>query len=402
MNSAVRKSIVVVAILLVAGGVGTLLALWSRQSEEAVPEESVRQVTTQVIELAPISRSIVVEGYVESRQTLPVIAQVGGEIVYSRDNVRPGSQVSRGELLVSIDSTNVKSELQLAETSLLKGLAALMAALDAQDPMGVRPKWAAFHTAIVSGVVPDLPSIESQRERLVLSTHGVIESYHALVRSGRTLTHHNVTAPFAGTVLSGSLPEGLAVSPGQHLVTLIDPVNLEIALSLTREELLYLNRSERVAVTVKPGGVAGAGGRGSGEAEMAGGRGLGEVSGLSGVIDRIGGQAERESQMVTVYVRFENPDRLLSFLPGSFVRVELSGDSVEGALLLARGLLNEDGTINVMEEGALVKYPVAIRGYRGDEIVVTGAGLRDGMELVTTAIQIPIEGMRLSTEAVDG
>ncbi|GEM_PF-7019062 len=385
MRPGLRKSIVVILIILVAGGAGTLLAVQSRHSEEAVPETPARQVTTERIELAPITRAVTVEGYVESRQTLPLVAQVGGEVVYSRDAVRPGSTVSRGQLLVSIDSTDVRSEVELAETALLRGLAALMATLDTEDPMGVRPKWAAFHAAIVSGVVPDLPPIGSQRERLVLSSHGIIESYHALVRSGRTLSHHNLTAPFDGAVLTGTIPEGLAVSPGQLLVTLIDPVNLEVALSLTRDELLYLDRSSRVAVTVQ-----------SGDA-----RASRNASALSGVLDRVAGQTERESQMVTVYVRFQNPDRLLEFLPGSFVRVDISGDPIDNALLLPRGLVNEDGTINVLEDGTLARYAVDIQGYRGDDIVVTGPALRDGMELVTTAIQIPVEGMRLSTEAVN-
>ncbi len=370
---------VIAAIILVAGGAGTALAMRSRQSEESVEAPPPRQVTTTIVKLSAISQAIVAQGYVESREVLPVFTQVGGEVVYSRDNLRPGTRVSRGDLLVSIDSSDVRSDVELAETELLRGLAGLLASLDTQDPMAIRPKWAAFHARLIAGTVPELPATESERERLVLSTYGVVESYLALERSGRTLSHHNVVAPFDGVILEGAVPEGVVVTPGQQIVTIIDPVNLEISVSVTQDELAYLQRSAGTEIAIRP----------TDRSEPT----------LTGTLDRTGGFTDRKTQTVSLYVRFENREEHLGFLPGTFAEVELAGDPIPAALLVPRGVINEDGTINTLDAGHLTKRSVDIRGYRGDRVIVTGAGLRDGMELVTTTIQIPIEGMRLTTES---
>lgn len=379
VSKRVRNTVIVSCILLIAGATAAFLALRSKEGGEAEPTVQARQVSAESIQLRNIERIVSAQGYVVSRRTLPIHARVGGEVVYSLEAIRPGTRVARGDVLVSIDSGEIANEVQLAETHLLRGLAQLLANLETQDPMNIGAKWTAFRTALISGSVPPFPSIETDRERLVVSNYGIIESYHQLVHSGRTLSYHNVVAPFSGVILSGERYVGSTVFSGEELLTLIDPYNLEVSISLTREELLYLTDSRETTVTIHPVDA--------------------DTPTAVGRIDRTGGFVERDTQMVNAFIRFENERRILDFLPGSYVEVELSGDPIHNALVIPRGLINEDGTLNFIVEGKLAKHAIDVVGFRGDDVVVTGPRLTDGMQLVTTTIQIPVEGMALTTEA---
>ena len=82
---------------------------------------------------------------------------------------------------------------------------------------------------------------------------------------------------------------------------------------------------------------------------------------------------------------------------GSYVRVEIEGQTVASAVAIEREFIRNGNSVWVMNpEGNLAIRPVEIT-FRGiDQLLITG-GIESGEQLVITDMAAPVEGMSLRT-----
>ncbi|MDC7241278.1 MAG: hypothetical protein PQJ50_13055 [Spirochaetales bacterium] len=393
------------AVLIVSAALSVSLFAFSAEATEKEQEKNLRFVETSELKYAPYTIRVEVQGFIKPERTLTLSSAVSGQVTETYRDLKSGIEAAEGTLLVRLDDETVANSLALARSGLISSTARLLAVFKSEDS-GLYESWQSYLKQLntTGGRVPVLPGISSEREKLLVSTYGVLEAYYSVRELEESLNHYRITAPFSGYISGDGVPRYSYVSPGQDLLTLTDSRNLEISLPLTREEIILLGDIQ-TEVIISPAGSdsalqAGAesgadAGRGADTGADAGrGAAAGAATILTGRVERIDRVMDRSSQTIDIHISFENPDLNPLFFPGNYGSVRISGRTLERTLTLPRSLLNPDFTINIYESGRLKKYPVEVLVSRKDSVILAPT-LPEGVQIITTRIQKPFEGMEL-------
>jgi len=360
-------------VIIVSGVIAAFLVLKSSTTDPPERETEARMVETRLLEYTPVEVTVRGEGFIRSARTLSATAMTGGNITSTYMGLKSGVEVGKGQLLVVIDDEAARNDLALARVELIRATASMLSAVKGDGTLYSR--WSDFFSLLSTEntPLPPLPEVDSNREKVLAGTFGILSAYYGVREQETLLEYHRVTAPFSGTLDGDGVPLYSAVSPGSPLFTLTDTLNLELTVQLTGEELRMLNPAKRSVRIFQAGS--------------------GDES-LPGELVRIDNTMQRESQGVNVHIEFRNPESNPSFLPGNYAEVLIPGIRFESAFSLPRTLLNTDGTINTLEEGRLVKYPVEVLTEQADTVILAPT-LPEGTELVLSRLQTPLPGMEL-------
>jgi len=363
-------------IFLLSGGVTAALIAFSAKPEAQEEDKNLRLVETIPLRYEAYTMMVKGHGYIEPGHSLSIASGVGGQIIDSYKDLKSGQAVEQGTLLVRLDDKVIRNRLALARVELISSAAQLSSALKSEGG-GIYEKWIAYLKNIntETSVIPPLPALSGEREKLLTSTYGVLGAYYQVRELEDTMSRYSVSAPFSGHISGDGAEKYSYVSPGQTLLVLTDTSHLEMSIPLTRDELMELDEIQNDAIIRSSGSDAGT---------------------LPGRIVRRDAVMDRNSQTVNIHISFENPELNPLFLPGNYGEVEIYGRTIPSSLILPRSLINGDNTINTYAEGHLKKYPVRILAVQ-DENVILAPDLPEGIQIITTRIQKPFEGMELKT-----
>ncbi|MGI9591067.1 MAG: efflux RND transporter periplasmic adaptor subunit, partial [Myxococcota bacterium] len=119
----------------------------------------------------------------------------------------------------------------------------------------------------------------------------------------------------------------------------------------------------------------------------------------TGTVERTEGEIDPQSRMVHVVARVESPYEAGSaggrppLAVGLFVRAEIEGREVTGAVVLPRSAMHGEDLVWVVDaEGRLRERAVEVVRSIEDEVVVA-EGLRSGERVVVSPLETAIEGM---------
>ena len=119
---------------------------------------------------------------------------------------------------------------------------------------------------------------------------------------------------------------------------------------------------------------------------------------------RILPQIESQGRLVPVLVAVDQPlasaDGKPPLLLDSFVRVDVHAGDLEPAIVLPRGLLRQDDTVWVAEEGYLRIKPVEVV-WRDREQAVISSGLSAGDQIISSYLSAPTDGLRIRIAGAD-
>ena len=374
-----KKSILLIgAILLLSVVITAYLIGNSAKVEKPEEEKEARLVKTHQITYSPVTLQIEGQGFVRSSRSLVIVSRTDGQAVYCFEDLKSGTEVEEGSLLVRLDEELTLNSLALARVQLIRATASLLSAIKSEQSGTISQRWNDYLNALNtdSEKIPELPAVQSEREKILTSTYGVLTAYYQVRELENLLSYHRITAPFSGHLEGDGVRPFSFVSAGMHLLTLTDTEHLEVSLPLTREELLLLDELEP-EVIIYPAGRA--------------------DESLSGLLVRKDAVMDRSSQTVMVHIRFDNPEKRALFMPGNYVDIIVSGRTVPRAYAIPRALINADQTINVYREGRLEFQPVEIAARQGDRVILAPT-LPEGTEVITTRLQKPLPGMELKKE----
>lgn len=371
-KSTILKIASVPAILAV--GVLAMSALGSteRQSNRRETAPEARAVRTETLTFAELTLRVEGDGVVESERTLDMVSEASGRVTFAKNDLKDGTFVRQGELVLTVDSRGVENDLYALRSDFLNAVASVLPELQLDDARVYRRWFDYFKSLEISTAVPELPEITNAQEKIKVSTKNIIGLYYAVRNQEILLSKHAIRAPFDGFISSNGVIEGSFVSTGQHLFTLVDPRNLVVTVPLIIEEseAVDFSRAPRVAIHADEG----------------------SDKVLWGRVTRKQARLDRNSQTLDVFVTFTN-DRLdPQFLPGSYVHVKIEGRTLENVASVPRHLLDADHHVYTMEEGSLGRQKLDVIAYQGDVAIVRD-DIPEGMVLVTTVLQKPLVGM---------
>ena len=359
-------------------GVLIMFALGSseKESNKREVEPEVRLVETQSIFFEDLVLEIEGNGVIESKKTLNVISEATGPVLFAKNDLKDGTFVNTGELILEIDSREVENTLYTMRSEFLNSLALVLPELKIEDP-DTYNKWQSyFYSLDIHETIPELPEMSGSQEKIKLSTRSVYSKYYAVKNQEILLSKYRITAPFAGYIKSNRIVEGSYVSRNSHLFTLSDAIHVEIAIPLLVDEVSLLNFSPPPTVKVFPD---------NHEEEI-----------IFGKIYRKETLLNRNSQTLNVYVSFTNGRLNSYFLPGNYVKVRIEGMLLKDVAKIPRYVVDNENYVYTVEEGKLARRKIELVTIQGNDAIIKNTGLEE-MKIITTILQKPLIGMQVKS-----
>lgn len=365
MSSAKRRAahVLLTVLLVAAGALGFKALSGSRQDLKRQKPEAVLP-GVRVVRAPAASGPVVIrgEGSVAPLREVNLVPQVGGEVVHVSPSLVNGGAFDSGELLVRIDPEDYRLAVTLARAK-VEDAESKLQTLQAESAAALE-EWRFHRRDKGSGGEP--PPLLVKEPQLQAAKAQLAAQRAELRRAELSLERTEIHAPFNGRVSKESVDKGQVVTAGQSLATLYGTDAAEVVVPLQLEDLAWFDI---------PGFTNG---EGPGAEAVVRGRIAGEERTWRGRVLRSEGRLDEKTRMLGVVVGVDDPYGTRPPLAvGLFVRVEILGKPLAGAVRIPRAALRQGDVAWVAEDGRLRFRPVTVARTQGDEALVT-SGLKEG------------------------
>jgi RND family efflux transporter MFP subunit len=293
-----------------------------------------------------------------------------------------GGFFREGDVLLEIDSRDYEAALERARAALVRARSEHdRAAKNLERRSGLSER----------GVASD-SQMDDARNAERVTAAALREARSSVGMAERDLERTRVKAAFDGRVRQENVGVGQFVNRGSPIAKLYATDYVEVRLPIPDRQLAFISLSlagedaevEKPVVRL--------------HANFAGGDHV-----WTGTIERTEGEIDPQSRMVHVVARVEAPyargdsGERPPLAVGLFVRAEIEGREVQGAVVLPRSAFHgEDRVWIVDSENRLRERTVQVLRAVRDEVVVAG-GLSPGERVVVSPLDTAVEGMTVET-----
>ena len=381
-----RKKQVIVPIVILAVGVLSFIAFQSMKKppEEKAVVNNAPIVVVESISVAPMVLEVTSYGVVQPKYETALVAQVSGQIVELAEAFVRGGFVKKGQLLARIDPNDYEAALIDAQAT----MASARAALETERAQGkvAQREWQRIANSSPTELSLRKPQLAQELAR-------VKAAQAAELRAKRNLERTELRAPYDAIIENRVIGLGSFVAVGAPVGKLLGTDIAEVRLPIADKQLQFLiNHGEHAKVTLS-------------------GTYAGQATLWSANIARSEGVIDNQSRMNFLVAKIEDPYQLQSPLKnkqsplrfGTYVTAKIFGQQLEQAAAIPRYLV-VNNKVAILDHELKLKY-VAINIVRQDGAkVIVSHGLVDGDQLITSALDYPVDGMQLAlpmNEAID-
>jgi RND family efflux transporter MFP subunit len=323
------------------------------------------------------------QGAVEPRTQTTLVAEVAGQIVSVSSNFIAGGFFRQGEVLLQIDPSDYETALLRAQAN-LASRRAQYADQKARSEQALKD-WTNL------GREGEPSDLVLRKPQLAEALAGVQAAEAELKEAERNLQRTRIRVPYDGLVRNKQVDVGQYVAPGTPLGVTFAIDTAEIRLPLSNNDLKFLDlpsatrldQAHRAPVTLTDG---------TGGPQK---RWQAQIVRTEGVVDQNSRVVYAVAEVVDPYGVLglsEQPELKM----GSFVRAEIEGLRVEDVVVLPRAVLRPKNTVLIANEERLLEVrPVTVTRAEPRLVYITG-GIAQGELVVTTSMDAPIPGTRLT------
>ncbi len=365
----------------------------------AVVEEKYIPVQVEAAGKKTLTNTAILSGKVTSDTDVSVIPKVPGKVDSVLVNV--GDPVKKGDILFTLDATDLRSAFQLANAryqnsqelwsaakASLERTKTLAAGKITDAQKNLANMKALFEAGAVSKVQLDQTTLgvkeleatfASQIEQLqVQASDSSLELAQVqLAQAREALDNATVTAPVAGTVSQVNVQVGNMATSAQAAIGLTNTGSVYSSLSVAENLVNRLTKDKAVKVKVPS---------------------VSETN-IVGKIENISPSSDSRTQLYPLKISFENPDGLIK--PGMFAKVELTTEEKADVMAIKSEavILKNEKTIVYVVEGdkAVAKEVVTGLDTGADIEILKGLNLDDkviikGQTLVDEGRKVKVVG----------
>ena len=382
-----KKQIILPIAILVAG----VIAFIGFSSLKTPPEEKAKEDNTPIIAVenivvAPMTLHVSSYGIVQPKYETSLVAQVNGEIVELNDIFVRGGFVKKGQLLARIDPNDYHAALIDAQAN----MASARAALEKEVAQG---KVAEREWKLITDTSPTELSL--RKPQLAQELARVKSAQAAVLRAKRNLQRTEIKAPYDAMIDNRMIGLGSFVSVGTQIGKLLGTAIAEVRLPVADNELQFLIDQGHDAKVKLVGTYAGK------SVEW-----LAHIARNEGVIDNKSRMTYLVAEILNPYLL---PDTLAEkngasntdinhIVPlrfGAYVQAKILGVEIANASILPRYLVVGNKVGLLSNESTLHYATINIIRQQGANVVVS-SGLLNGDKLIVSALDYPVDGMKLA------
>jgi RND family efflux transporter MFP subunit len=377
---ATKKQIIIPVVILATG----IAVMAGFSSMKKPPEEKVKVDNTPIVAVSEISvAAMTLEvnsyGMVTPKYETELIAQVNGEIVELSDTFLRGGFVKKDQLLARIDPNDYQAALIDAQAS----MATARAGLEKEVAQG---KVAESEWKQITDTSPTELSL--RKPQLAQELARVKAAQASVLRAERNLERTEIRAPYDAMIESRNIGLGSFVGVGSKIGHVLATDTAEIRLPVADNQLEFLvNQGVNAKVNLV-------------------GTYAGKATQWSAIIKRNEGVIDNKSRMGYLVAELNDPYQLknktkqtkhqstpLRF--GSYVNAKIVGNNIAQATMVPRHLVI-NGKVAILDIDSKLHYvAIDIIRQQGSNVVVAN-GLAHGDRLIVSALDFPVNGMKLA------
>lgn len=354
LNITITLSIIIVAIL--------VSAFMIRNKPEPPRDQNKEEllfVKTALASTTEIHPEASYRGRVASMENVVLSAEVSGKILPGDVPLKEGQSFRKGEVLVHIYKEDMIAALQSMRSSYLQLMSSALPDLKIDYPDEYE-KWNTFFNSIhISSLMPELPKIESEKERVFVASKNILTQYYSIIQQEVNYKRYTLYAPFDGTYKSVTSEVGSIASMNMQIATLIRTDEMEVIVPVLPEELDWISNGMKVELN-----------RNNGKS-------------VKGNISRIASFIDAGSQSVNVYVSVQN-NRNQQLLEGEYVEAEFTSPGTISGMVIPREALVSENSIYVLENGQIAEKEITVIERLEDNLIIEGYA--DGASVIIESL----------------
>lgn len=407
-RSMVLRTVVLMTLLLSIGG--TLAAALIAIREEP-PRREVNVlpilVDTEVLHTRDVTEKFIGYGTAQPVRRANLAAQVPATVVERVGDIRAGSAVAEGQVLIRLDSREYQialdgarartesQEAALAELAVEEHNLQLLMKTAEQELRIARDEKARVTGLFERGVAAkkeyDFANLAYQQSHRMLQGYereiakmaprrlnleAAKRSYEAdAAMALLNVERCEIRAPWAGKIDQMPVEAGDRVGPGTPVLTLIDSAHVEIPIELPSAAYDRI----RVGTTCNIVSESAADSLWTGE------------------VARVAPAANEQTRTFAAYIIVDNSKQSRPLVPGTFARTEVRGLIHPGAIVIPRSACR-NGQVFVVEDGVARRRVVAPKQYLEERMIVSGE-LHDADRLILSHLDRLIDGTQVRVPA---
>jgi len=365
---------------------GVIAAVWMMQTgPKAKPRERVRNAV--MVDVRPVvfgayQTTVSVMGTVKPKHEVELKPEVSGKVIELGDHLVPGGFVREGETLLVIDPRDYELNVRQLENDVARAEADLKLEIGQQ-------RVARKEYELLGEEVSDEELALMLREPQLESAKANLDAAQINLEQARLdLQRTTVKAPFNAVVISRDVNIGTSVSQSTAIATLVGTDSYWVEASIPVSQLKW----------VKPGNT----GKPSSTAHVYDPAAWGRDAYRTGKTAGLTADLEEQGRMARLLIEVPDPlslsgqtDGLPPLLLGSYVRVEIEGETLPRATSIERNLVHDGDQVWIMDSSDQLDIRTIEIEFRAVDHVLATGGLEDGERLVVSNLPSPVHGMAL-------
>ena len=371
------KKQIIVPIAILAIGIVAFVGFSSMKKppEEKVKVDNTPIVAVENISVTPMALEVSSYGVVKPKYETTIVAQVSGEIVELSDRFVRGGIVKKGQLLARIDPNDYHAALIDAQAN----MASARAALETEVAQG---KVAEQEWKQITDTSPTELSL--RKPQLAQEIARVKSAQASVLRAERNLQRTEIRAPYDAMINSRTIGLGSFVGVGSEIGMLLGTAIAEVRLPVADNQLQFLIEQGINADVHLLGTYSGKDIQWSAS-----------IARSEGVIDSESRMSYLVAEIQDPYRLNKNTDNTMPLRFGSYVQAKVLGIEIANASIVPRYLVVNNRVAILDNESKLHYAEVKVARQQGGDVIISN-GLLDGDKLIVSALDYPIDGMKLA------
>ena len=386
IRNQLMKKFVPILLVLGAIAVATLMSVLKPEPVKAEVPEAALAVKTQILNRTEVTLSVESQGTVQPLTRTTLISSVSGIVLEVSDSFIVGGSFEAGDILMRIDPTDSEVALQRAKAQLISRTALLE--LEKARTAQAQKEW-----QMTGRPESEAPTLALREPYLAEAKANILQAKAEVKQAELKLKRATIRAPYAGMVSMKSVDIGQYVTPGARLGETFAIDFVEVRLPLTERDLsqmttMSFQSTDPVSTVVLSGSANG------------------RLANWSASVVRSEGVVNELNRSQYVVARVSDPYRLNQsltataspLLVGTFVTATLKGKILSNVFKVPRSALLQGSKVAVVDKMQRMQINSVDVVSSDEGYYYLSKGLKEGAEVIVSAIGTPIEGLKLEVK----
>ncbi len=329
-------------------------------------DKIVKKVAIDTVMNTEVPIVITTSGNLTAKHKIEIFAEVQGVLKIASKEFKAGTNYSKGETILRINSDEFYANLQSQKSNFYNKITAILPDIRLDYPTEYQ-KWQDYLNSFdISKTTPKLPTITTDKEKYFISGRGINTSYYNVKNLEVKLGKYSLRAPYHGILTEALVTPGTLVRAGQKLGEFINPSVYEMEVSVNANFADLLKKGNTVNL-----------------------HNLEKTNTYTGKVIRINGKIDATSQTIKAYIQVAHA----ALKEGMYLEADLVAKSEKNAVEVSRKLLIDNKQLFVVRDSVLSIINVNPVYFSAESVVVKG--IENGTLILSKPVPGAYDGMKV-------